>query len=85
MRDLTVSFEVLYFVPKYGDHQRGYLFDFGSGGITRLMEYSNLGALYQAGRLCIPIDPITAIAMGLVTAQELNLPPGLQAAFNLLK
>lgn len=32
----------------------------------------------------IPIDPLTAIAMGMVTAEQLGYPPGILAAFNLL-
>lgn len=85
MKGLNIAFEVLYFVPMWGDHQRGYLFDMGVGGITRLRKYVSLDDLYQDGRLCIPLDPLTAIAMGLVTPEEINIPPGLQAAFNLLK
>lgn len=81
----VVAFEVLYFVPKWGNHQCGYLFDMGVGGISRVREYFHLGDLYQEARLCIPLDPLTAIAMGLATPEELNIPPGLQAAFNLLK
>jgi len=78
--------EVVYYTAHWKNHQRGYLFDMSQGGISRTGMYLSLADLYDYGRrLAIPIDPVTAISMGLVTPEEINLPEGLQAAFNLLK
>ena len=82
----SFNFEVVYFIPKWGDHQRGYVFDLLPSGFYNRRQYNNLSELTQmSNRLAVPMDPLTTIAMGLVTPEELNIPPGLQAAFNLLK
>jgi len=85
MSRMVFSFDYVYFVPVWGQHQTGYLFDLTHGGMKRRGTYSSASELAQNGVVAIPIDPLTAIGMGLVTPEELNLPPGLQAAFNLLK
>lgn len=41
-------------------------------------------ANWQHDIILIPIDPLTAISMNMVTAEQLEYPPGLLAAFNLL-
>jgi hypothetical protein len=85
MSRMVFSFEIVYFVPKWKQHQTGYLFRIDAGGITRERVYNSMSELVQNGVVAIPIDPMTAIGMGLVTPEEINLPEGLRAAFNLLK
>jgi hypothetical protein len=77
--------KAVYFVPVWKNHHRGYIFTMDTGGINRHGQYSTLGELYGFGRICIPLDPITAIGLGLVTPEEINMPEGLRAAYNLLK
>lgn len=43
----------------------------------------NINSLEQDSIVHV-IDPLTAIGLGLVTPEELNFPPGILAAFNLL-
>lgn len=77
-----------YYVPRWRDHQRGFTVDLTPSGIIRTGVYSSLTELLGYGsqmKIPIPIDPLTAIGMGVVTPEEIGLPPGLEAAFNLLK
>jgi len=82
-----IPVEIIYFVCKWKSHQQGYKFDLTPSGIIRTGQFNSLTELVQFSqmRICIPIDPVTAIAQGLVTPEELGMPPGLEAAYNLLK
>lgn len=84
MNEASIGF--VYFVPKWKNQQCGFTFLVSPSGFKRKGTYSGLTDLYYLNRtIPIPIDPLTAIGLGLVTPQEIGLPEGLQAAFNLLK
>lgn len=76
---------VVYFTPKWKNHQSGFLFELKREGFSKRSEYFSIIEIIMSGRLSVPLDPLTAIGLGLVTAEELELPEGLRAAFNLLK
>lgn len=74
----------VYYVAKWGNHQEGYTFDLSTGGFHNRAVYNRMGELF-GNAIPIPIDPMTAVSLGLVTPEEINMPEGLRAAFNLLK
>lgn len=80
--------EIVYFCPKWKDQQGGFLWDLTPSGFYNRRHYYGLSEIWT-GRspftIALPIDPLTVISLGLATASELNIPPGLEAAFNLLK
>lgn len=81
----TRGYSFFYFTPKWGDHQTGFAFDLNSSGWFRVKEYISSQELTNIGSIPIPLDPLTAVGLGIVTPEELNMPEGLRAAFNLLK
>jgi hypothetical protein len=82
---MTRGHSYAYFTNKWRDNQRGFAFDHGASGWFRIKEFHSCTDLLSVASILIPLDPLTAIGLGLVTPEELNLPEGLQAAFNLLK
>lgn len=89
---MRIEFSIQHVVFKYGCGYSGWLFDFMSGGFTNKRVFSGLNDFNSAmgyGSVFPPqpivIDPLTAIGLNLVVPEELGLPPGMLAAFNLLK
>lgn len=63
---------------------RYWVFDQTYNGFRNKILY-NSGTWADTSIMLIPIDPLTAIGLGLVTPEELGYPAGILAAFNLLK
>lgn len=54
-------------------------------GVPSRPEETTLDMIgFANNRILIPVDPLTAISMGMVTPEQLGYPPGILAAFNLL-
>lgn len=62
-------------------HATGIQLDFNGISFTRTGTFRSAGS----DSIVVPVDSLTALRLGLVTVQELNLPPGLEAAYNMLK
>jgi hypothetical protein len=75
----TVDIYTQYVVLKWRK-MHGYCFADLVMGSTKT-EYQGQ---YSPGIITIPIDPLTAISLRLVTPEDLEYPPGILAAFNLL-
>lgn len=72
---ITTRFVVL----KWGKDQEGFAFWYLGRGQTKSLWNGSDNHI-----LDIPVDPLTAIGLGLVTPEELGYPAGILAAFNLL-
>jgi hypothetical protein len=68
----------------YGGYNGGFFFDQSPSSFFAKTPFSGCAPI-GAEDILIPIDPLTAIGLGLVTPEELNYPPGILAAFNLLR
>jgi hypothetical protein len=77
----NVNIVIRYFVAKWG-RQEGFCWLSNLYGGNR-QAWSGMSGTQN--EINIPLDPLTAIGLGLVTPEELEYPPGILAAFNLLK
>ncbi len=77
--------EVGYVVYKWRNYFNGFLFDISPSGFTNRRQFTPTGINYYGG-IVIPMDPITAIHLGLVTAEELGMPNSdfVQAALHII-
>jgi hypothetical protein len=73
----------LYVVKIWGDFDGAYAWESVSG--IPSSQRVSLFSTVSNNTVIIFVDPISAIAMGKVTAEQLGFPEGLLAAFNLLK
>lgn len=85
---ITATAHNKYVLFKWGQHCAGYMFDWTSSGFANRHEFFNSQDIYAAinmGGFITVIDPLTALALNLVTPEMLGYPPGVLAAFQLLR
>jgi hypothetical protein len=82
--NLNIPLEVRHVVYKWGNGNGGFFFEESPSGFYGKVPFYGCAPI---GMTCIlvPIDPLTAIALMLVSPEELGYPEGILAAFNLLR
>lgn len=78
---IDIDVYVLYVVFKWKDVNNGFAFRNGLSRTNREVW----GGVSNVEELIVPLDPITAVSLGLVTPDELGFPVGLIAAFEMLQ
>lgn len=75
----TLNLDVLHVV--FTGPAQGFAFDQSPSGFYSKRPYSGP----NMNQLVIPIDPLTALRLNLVTIDELQISPAMQAFFNMVK
>jgi hypothetical protein len=80
------SFGLVHIVYKWGAGNGGFTFECSSSGYYGKQPFNGTNpGIVPYPTVYVPIDPLTAIGLGLVSPDELGYPAGLLAAFNIMK
>ena len=80
MADIPVALHVTHVVYKWGGYNGGWLFHQSPSSFFGKEPFSGCPP-FMPNTIVVPIDPLTAINLGLVTVQELGFPVEIEAAF----
>ena len=82
---MYANVKVKHVVYKWGGYDGGWTFNWSPSGYCNKTLFHGCNVVADMLHIIVPIDPLTAISLGLVKPEELGYPAGILAAFNMLK